>query len=356
MSELNSGIQTFIEVMPKVELHVHLEGSVYPETLLQLARKHGRELPINTPEAANDWFRFRDFPHFIEIYVEICNCLLDVEDYEFITVEMAKRAAAQNLRYMEVTFAPSSILNPRTTAVPDVAMPGLRSGAAIAARDHGVDIQFILDPVRGRSPEEVMALAHWWTKNAGDRLIGFGLGGHELGNPAGRFRDAFDLVRAAGARVSLHAGETDGPLSIRDALETGAERIGHGVRAIEDPRLVEELSERRVLLEVSPTSNLRLGIYDDYGAHPMRALHDHGVVVTVNSDDPPMFDTTLTREFGVLVEHFDFSPAELLQLTKQAIDGAFIDDTKRRELYDWYHRDVQRALTVAGINPEQVEI
>ncbi len=151
MAILNPGEREFIRRMPKVELHVHLEGSVYPETMLQLARKHGRTLPFSTHDEAQRWFKFRDFPHFIEIYIEICNCLRDEEDYEFVTIEMAKRAEAQNLRYMEVTFAPVSILNPRTSAVPDVVIAGLRSGAEIAARDHGVEMQFIFDPVRGQN-------------------------------------------------------------------------------------------------------------------------------------------------------------------------------------------------------------
>lgn len=332
MAELSAEEREFIQRMPKAELHVHLEGSVYPDALLRLADKHGRRLPFSSVEEARDWFKFRDFPHFIEIYVQICDCLLDEEDFEFVTVEMAKRADAQNLRYMEVTFAPVSLLNPRTTALPDVVVAGLRSGAKIATRDHNVDMQFIFDPVRGRTPEEVLASAEWWSGNAGDRLVGFGLGGLEFGNPASRFAEAFDLVRAAGARISLHAGETDGPASIRDALATGTERVGHGVRAIEDPRLVEELAASGILLEVSPTSNICLGVFRDYDEHPFRTLADAGVKLTVNSDDPPMFNTTLTREFEVLVEHFDYTLDELIELSRNAIHGSFLDARRQQAL------------------------
>lgn len=332
MSTLTSNEREFIRRMPKVELHVHLEGSVYPETLIQLARKHDRELPFQSEAEARNWFKFRDFPHFIEIYLEICYCLADEDDYEFVTVEMARRASEQNLQYMEITFAPTSILNPRTSALPDVVVAGLRSGAAIAAREHGVEMQFIFDPVRSRSPEEVMASARWWSDNAGDRLIGFGLGGLELGNPASRYADAFELVRSAGARVSLHAGETDGPESIRDAVATGAERIGHGVRAIEDRALVEELADSGMILEVSPTSNICLGVYPGYGDHPFRRLADAGINVTVNSDDPPMFDTTLTREFEVLAEHFGYTLPELVEFTRNAVKGSFLPADQRREM------------------------
>ena len=350
MANLSATEREFIRRMPKAELHVHLEGSVYPETLLKLAEKYGRRLPFETAEDARDWFVFRDFPHFIEIYVEICNLLLDEEDYELISVDMARRSAAQNLRYMEVTFAPVSILNPRTTALPDIVMSGLRSGAAIAERDHGVDLQFILDPVRGRTPEEVFATAQWWTGNAGDRLIGFGLGGHELGNPASRFADAFELVRSAGAGISLHAGETDGPTSIRDALASGADRIGHGVRAIEDAQLVEELADAEVLLEVSPTSNIQLGVFPDYSQHPFRELANAGVNLTVNSDDPPMFNTTLTREFEVLVEHFDYTLVELLSLSRNAIRGSFLPPDRQRDLEARFERESDQLARELGLN------
>ena len=198
-------------------------------------------------------------PHFIEIYLTIYNFLKHEADYEMITLEMARRADAQNLRYMEITYAPTSILNPLNNALPEMATAGIRSGARRASREYCVEMQFILDPVRGRSVEEVMALAEWTAANLGDRLIGFGLGGLEVGNPASRFQDAFDLARASGARISLHAGETVGPESVRDALETGTERIGHGVRSAEDPELVRELADMEMVLEVSPTSNICLG-------------------------------------------------------------------------------------------------
>jgi adenosine deaminase len=349
MGALTPEAREFIRRMPKAELHVHLEGSVYPETLLQLARKHRRTLPIESVDGARDWFKFRDFPHFVEIYIEICNCLIDEEDYEFVTIETARRAHAQNLRYMEVTFSPVSILNPRTPAVPDVVIKGLRSGAEVAAREFDVDMQFILDPVRGRSPDEVMAAARWWGDNAGDRLIGFGLGGVELGNPPSRYADALRYVRDAGARISLHAGETDGPHSVRDALEHGAERIGHGVRSIEEPGLVAELAEREVVLEISPTSNIRLGVYEHYDRHPFRKLADAGVKTTVNSDDPPMFDTTLTRELEVLVEHFGYEPNELVALTLRAIDAAFLPEARKQALRADYEAEIERLRSAPAI-------
>lgn len=324
----------FIEQMPKAELHVHLEGSVYPETLLDLGRKHGIELPIKDMAEAREWFQFRDFAHFIEIYVAICSALLDDEDYARITYEQAVRAHAQNIRYQEVTFAPASFINPRNSASADVVLAGLRAGAQRAREELGVTMQFILDPVRTRSQEEVMLFAHWCADNLGEGLVGFGLGGMEVGHPPGPFAKAFNYIRDAGGRLTIHAGETDGPESVWSALAVGSERIGHGVTSIHDPRLLSELAERQIVLEVSPTSNVCLGVARDYAEHPFRRLHDAGVPVTVNSDDPPMFNTTLTGEYLVLAEHFGFTLAELEALSVRAVEAAFLPDAQRRALSD----------------------
>jgi aminodeoxyfutalosine deaminase len=324
--------RAFIEQMPKAELHVHLEGSVYPETMIDLARKHGVRLPIDDVAAAREWFQFRDFPHFVEIYLSICSVLLDEEDYARISFEQAVRARQENILYQEVTFAPASFIDPRSSASPDVVLAGLRAGRRRAQEELGVTLQFILDPVRTRSEEEVMLLARWCAENLGDGLVGFGLGGIELGYPPDRFADAFAYARDAGARLSLHAGETDGPHSVWAALDVGSERIGHGVNSILDASLVKHLAEEQVVLEVSPTSNICLGVAPSYADHPMRALHDAGVPVTVNSDDPPMFNTTLTNEYLVLAEQFDFTLDELEALSMRAVQAAFLPEDEGSQL------------------------
>lgn len=329
---LSDAERTFIQRMPKAELHVHLEGSVYPETMLDLARKHNVPMPIGDTSEAERWFRFTDFAHFIEIYLTICSVLLDEEDYARISYEQAVRAHEQNIRYLEVTFSPASFINPRSTAAPDVVMSGLREGRRRAAAELGVTMQYILDPVRSRSEEEVMLLARWCASNLGDGLVGFGLGGMEVGYPPGRFADAFTYVRDAGARLSIHAGETDGPHSVRAALEVGSERIGHGVTSIRDDDLVRHLADEQIVLEISPTSNICLGVAPSYAEHPFRALYEAGVPVTVNSDDPPMFNTTLTNEYLVLAEHFDFTLDELETLSLRAVEAAFMPASERTAL------------------------
>ena len=329
---LSGAEQTFVERMPKAELHVHLEGSVRPGTLLELGARHGIAYPFSDASGARDWYRFRDFPHFIEVYVAICNALLTPEDIERVTYELGEDAARQRIRYLEVIMAPASPLNPRTPATPEVYWAGARSGATRVWRDFGVRMQFQVDGVRSRRAEDVMAVARWCAGHAGDGLIGFNLGGTELGHPASRHAAAIAYVRDAGLRVSLHAGETAGPESVWDALEAGAERIGHGVTSVGDPRLVEHLAKTGTVLEVSPTSNLRLGVAQSYAAHPIRALHDAGVAVTVNSDDPPMFGTTLTDEYLLLAEHLDFTLDELIDANLRAVRAAFLPDTERAGL------------------------
>jgi adenosine deaminase len=329
---LSESERVFIERMPKAELHVHLEGSAHPETVLDLGRKHGVTYPFDDVAGAREWFRFRDFPHFIEVYVAVCNSLLEPEDFERVTFELAQDARRQNIRYLEVTVAPVSPLAPRTSALPEVVLSGCRAGARRAAAELDVRLQFIVDAVRSRPAEHVMAIAEWTVANLGDGLVGFGLGGMEAGYPASLHAAAIALVRAGGGRVSLHAGETVGPESVWDALAAGSERIGHGVTSVADPRLVAHLVERQVVLEVSPTSNVRLGVAPSMAAHPFRDLYEAGVQVTVNSDDPPMFDTSLTNEYLTLAEQHDFTVDQLADLSLRAVHAAFLPDAERAAL------------------------
>lgn len=331
-SPLSAAERAFLARMPKPELHVHLEGSVRPETLLELGRRHGIEYPFADAAGAREWYRFRDFPHFIEVFMGVCDSLQTAEDYERVTWELGETARAENIPYLEVTISPTSPLKPRTKAMPDLVLAGCRAGARQAWDDFGVRMQFIVDAVRVRGPEEVMAIAEWCVANLGDGLVGIGLGGTEVGYPAAAHATAIDFARRNGARVSLHAGETVGPESVWDALEAGAERIGHGVNSVHDPALIRHLAAHGVVLEVSPTSNIRLGVVESYAAHPIRALHDAGVAVTVNTDDPPMFDTTMTGEYVALAAEAGFGLDELVAMARRAAEAAFLPDDERAAL------------------------
>jgi adenosine deaminase len=321
----------FIAAMPKVELHVHLEGSIRPATLLELARRNGVALPATNREEMADFYRFRDFDHFIQVYITISGCLKTVQDFSLIAYEFGADMARQNIRYAEVTFTPHT--NVRNTGLPfDEILAGLNDGRDRARADFGVDLAWVLDIVRD-DPESRHEVARWAAGAADRGVIGFGLGGTERGHPPEWFVDAFDLAREAGLHSLPHAGEVGGPESVWGALQAlKAERLGHGVRSVEDPELVAYLRQHQVPLEICPTSNVCLGVYDRYEQHPIRRLWDQGLYVTVNSDDPPMFNTDLVSEYHVLARYLGFDAGDLERLSLNALRASYLPAGRKAEM------------------------
>jgi len=331
------GLESYIRAAPKAELHVHLEGSIQPSTLLLLAERNGVELPARTVEELQQWFTYRDFDHFIEIYVAITECLRTAEDYELIAYEFGAEMARQNVRYAEVTFTPAT--HELRFGVPhDTYLSGLTRGRQRARADFGVEIRWVFDLVHVIRDEDLNRRAAEYTTRVAiegkeDGVVALGLGGVEIGHSFERISPWFDSARAAGLHSAPHAGETAGPASIWGALQfLGAERIGHGVRAIEDPALVAYLAEHGVPLEVCPASNIRLGIYDTLANHPLRRLHDAGVTVTVNSDDPPLFNTTLTDELTTLIHPFDMSLDAIDEIILNGVRHSFLPPARKLAL------------------------
>lgn len=299
-------LETYLQAIPKAELHVHLEGSILPQTLLTLAEHNHVSLPAATVERLRDWFRFRDFPHFVDIYVAITRCLRTMEDYELIAHEFGAEMARQNIRYAEATFTPATH---NALGVPfDVYFAGLTKGRERAMSDFGVEINWIFDIVRDnpdpKHPEYTLWAAIEGMKHG---VVSLGLGGYEAPHPPDAFAPWFERAREAGLHTIPHAGETGGPESVWSAIRLlKAERLGHGVRSIEDPTLIEYLAESGIPLEVCPTSNIKLNLFPDIEHHPMRRLYEAGVAVTINSDDPPLFNTTLNQEVALLHSGFHF--------------------------------------------------
>ena len=316
-------LQEFIEAMPKVELHVHLEGSIRPSTLLKLAQRNGASLPAEDLAGLREFYGFTDFEHFIQVYMTVSRCLKTVSDFDLIAYEFGADMARQNIRYAEVTFTPYT--NVHNTGLSfDEIMAGLNQGRLRAQADLGVEFRWVLDIARN-FPDSRIQVAQWAAGAVDRGVVGFGLGGIEEGNPPERYRDAYEIALEAGLHSVPHAGETVGPESVWGAIRAlKAERLGHGVRSIEDPVLVAYLREHQIPLEVCPTSNLCLGVYGSYEEHPIRRLKDEGLYVTVNSDDPPMFNTDLLREYRVLAEDLDFIPAELEALNLDALRASFL--------------------------------
>ena len=330
-------IERYLEAVPKAELHVHLEGSIQPATLLKLAQQNHVKLPVQTVEELQDWFTFRDFDHFIEIYFEISSCLKTIDDYELIAYEFGANMARQNVRYAEVTFSPST--HEFSLGIPfDVFFNGLTKGRLRAQAEFGVEIRWVFDIVRDipdvllnrRRAEYTVAVAEEGMRNG---VVALGLGGGEVGNPPERYEKWFEKALEEGLHSAPHAGETVGPESVWGAVRVlGAERLGHGVRSIEDSQLVEYLVERRIPLEICPTSNIRLGVFPDLAAHPFRRLYDAGVPVTINSDDPPLFNTTLNDEAKLLAVPFNFDINTIDEILLNGVRFSFLPVEERQAL------------------------
>jgi adenosine deaminase len=329
-------IASYLAEAPKAELHVHLEGSIQPKTLLTLARRNNVTLPSDTEEGLRSWFTFRDFDHFVEIYLKVTSCLRSEADYELIAYEFGAEMARQHVRYAEVTFSPSTHYD---MGIPyETYFLGLTRGRERAQKDFGVEIAWVFDIVRlPLTHDKRRALADYTVDVAiagmGNGVVALGLGGPEVGNPPEPFAPWFDRARAAGLHSAPHAGETAGPESVWGALRAlGAERIGHGVRSIDDPNLVAYLAQQRIPLEVCPTSNLRLGVAPSLAAHPLPRLLAAGVRLTVNSDDPAFFNTTLNNEVALLADPFGLGVEAIDELLLNGVRQSFLPTERKSEL------------------------
>lgn len=326
-------LPSFIEAMPKVELHIHLEGAIEPATLLKLAERNGVPLPADTPDGLRAWYEFADFPHFVEVYLAIQSCLRSADDFSTVAYELGADMARQNILYREATVTPYTHLVQDKGLRADDIIAGLEDGRRRAQRDFGVEMRWILDIHRNLPPpagEVTAQLALDWADRG---VAALGLGGNEATAPAAPFAPLFARAKAAGLASAPHAGEIAGPPSVWSALhDLQADRIGHGVRSIEDPRLLATLHDRQTPLEVNPTSNVCLKVYRSIDQHPFIHLLRMGLCVTVNSDDPPLFNTTLTQEFAKLAGAFGLTETDLQALTQNAARAAFLPPDEKRRL------------------------
>ena len=343
----SESIERYLSAVPKAELHVHLEGSIQPATLLTLARRNGVELPVQSVADLQNWFIFRDFNHFIQIYFQISSCLKTSEDYELIAYEFGANMAQQHVRYAEVTFSPGT--HRYSLGIPhDTYFGGLTRGRERARAEFGVEIRWVFDIVRDVKDEARNHVRADYTTSVAlegknDGVVALGLGGGEVDNPPEQFAGWFEKARGAGLHSVPHAGETAGPASVWGALRAlGAERIGHGVRAIEDAALVAYLAEQRVPLEVCPTSNVRVGGYANYAEHPLPRLHAAGVPVTVNSDDPPLFNTTLNDEVKLLADPFNFDLDEINEILLNGVRHSFLPGEEKQAMEATFRAEMSR--------------
>lgn len=328
-SEEEFTLREIIADLPKVELHVHLEGSIQPETLLELSQRNNISLPATNVAELRNWFQFRDFNHFVEIYVSASKCIRQPEDLELIAEEFARGQASQNILYTEANYTAMTIF--RYSGIPwNEQIDALNRGFAKVPE---TKTNLILDIVRGFPVAEGETIAQWCIDGLGKGVVAIGLSGFEGIDPIAIHKHSFKVAKDAGLKCSAHAGETGGAPAIREALSDAfADRIGHGVRCIEDPQLVQELRDKQIHLEVNPTSNVSLGLYPSLAAHPLPIMIDEGLSVSINSDDPPYFNTTLTEEWIRCAEEFEFSTDILFTLCQGAVNKSFLPDGERADL------------------------
>lgn len=332
-ASLDPKLARLIDRLPKAELHLHLEGSVEPELALALARRHGCTLPgaEEGVEGLRRHYRFRDFKEFVRLYVAISACMNEAEDFAAIAVDLARKLAAENVRHAEVTFTPMTHV--ARGVAPEVVLAGLAEGRARARGEFGVELAWVFDIVRSlfdrAAPTLELAL-----RGREMGVIGLGFAGPEAPQwPTGPFAPLFARARAEGLRSLPHAGEMDGPESVWRALrDLGADRIGHGVRCLADPALVEHLRERQIPLEVCPTSNLGIGLFPALAEHPLPELLAAGLAVSLASDDPPMFSTSLAEEYRRCAATFGWGADEVAALAANSVRHSFMPEERKAAL------------------------
>ncbi len=320
-----------INDLPKVELHLHLEGAAPPEFIRGLARE--KHLDLGGIFAPDGSYRYTDFWDFLRVYEAATETLKTPDDYHRLTLAVLEESAASGVIYCETFLSPDFCGGRDLEAWRDY-LHAIREAAEIAERTNGITLRGIITCIRHFGPDKARETARCAAETAGDWIVGFGIAGDEKAGKTKDFRWSFDAAREAGLRLTAHAGEWGGPESVRAALDDlRVERIGHGVRAIEDPALVDDLTARGIVLEVCPGSNIALGLYPGWRQHPIAQLRERGVKVTVSTDDPPFFHTTMAREYDRLAEAFDWDEGVFRALARTALDAAFCDaDTRARIL------------------------
>ena len=315
-------------MIPKAELHVHLEGTAPPALIARLAQRNGLAVPDGLFDG-DERFVYSDFLDFLRAYDDAASVIRTGEDYRDITYEYLRSCAEEGAIYVELTASPDHAA--LVGLSDDEHLDGIARGID-DARAHGIEGRILISAVRNFGVEQALRVARHAAERPHPYVVGFSMAGDEENYPAHLFAEAYAIAADAGLGCTMHAGEWAGAESVRAALELPITRIAHGVRAIEDAALVDELARRGIVLECCPTSNVVLGVFSSYEAHPLRRLADAGVRITLGSDDPPYFGASIGGEYDVAKQRLGFDEAGLKVITETAIDAAFCDDSVKTEL------------------------
>jgi adenosine deaminase len=315
-------------LIPKAELHVHLEGTAPPELIGRIAQRNDLAVPEGLL-GDDERFTFTDFLDFLAAYDRAASVIRTGEDYRDITYEYLRACAQEGAIYVELTCSPDHAALVGLTDTEHI--DGIARGID-DAREHGIEGRILVSAVRNFGVEQALRVARYAADLPHPYVVGFSMAGDEKNFPASQFAEAYAIASEAGLGCTMHAGEWAGPESVRAALELPITRISHGVRAIEDPALVDELAERGIVLECCPTSNVVLGVYPSYSEHPLPRLAAAGVRFTLGSDDPPYFGASIGGEYAIAQEKLGFDEDRLKAITATAIDAAFCDDALKSQL------------------------
>lgn len=330
---LPEALDTFITRMPKVETHLHLEGSIQPATLLRIARRNGVHIPAHDEAGVAQLFRYQHFHDFLGVFMVLAKVLVRGEDFELIAYELGHHLADQQVRYAEVMISPSQYYNRGMDL--DEVVQGAAAGFARAQAERGTQVCLAFDYGRQFGTAHAWPLVEVAIRNRKHSLVAWSIGGDELHYPPEPFAEVFAAARRGGLHLMAHAGEVVGPASVWGAARTlGAERLGHGIRSVGDPALLEYLRAQHVVLDVCPSSNLLTGAVARIEDHPLRMLFDAGVPVTINTDDPTFFATTLCDEYRLAASAFGFSAGELATTVRTAAGATFLPAEERRQLVE----------------------
>ena len=316
-------------MVPKAELHVHLEGTAPPHLIRRIADRNGLKVPEGV-FATPDRFAWRDFLDFLQTYDMAASVMRTAADYRDITYEYLRACAAEGAIYVELIASPD---HAALVGLSDEDhLNGIAAGIDDARADHGIEARILLTCIRNFGVEQALRIARHAAERPHPYVVGFQMAGDEAGYPPGPFAEAYAIAAGAGLGCSVHAGEWAGAESVRAALDLPVTRLGHGVRAIEDPALVAEIAERGTVLECCPTSNVVLGVFASFEEHPLPALRDAGVRVTLASDDPPYFGASIGGEYAICREWYGFDDDRLRTITRTAIEAAFCEKSLKQSL------------------------